>query len=373
MLDRFEEQQGVTGALRELQDLVEAARRKQGAVDVEPAPGRQTGITASLAAIRLVPVKDKNASPAAPQQPERSTEPLSLPSVPSISLEDQTTLIGNGWETTGTMLPVARRLFKEGSMRLEVGSSSDPGIRRKNDPNEDNILAIHGTCTERSRSHPFGLFVVADGMGGHKNGQEASRQAVKAIGDTIIPTVLNNTEDESSFAELLTEGAHHANLTLYRRNRRQKGLMGTTMTAVLIVGSTAHIANVGDSRTYLYRHGELSQVTRDHSVVARLVEEKVITRDDIYTHPRRNEIYRCLGADASVQVDSFSVSLQPGDSLLLCSDGLWEMVRDPQIRHILKYASHQPSLASTLLIQAALEAGGQDNVSAILVHVPASI
>jgi serine/threonine protein phosphatase PrpC len=373
MLDRFEEQQGVTGALRELQDLVEAARRKQGAVDVKPAPGKQTGITASLAAIRLVPVRDKNASPAAPQQPERSTEPLSLPYVPDISLEDQTTPIGKGWETTGTMLPVVQRPFKEDSIRLEVGSRSDPGIRRKNDPNEDNILAIHGTCTDRSRSHPFGLFVVADGMGGHKNGQEASRQAVKAIGDTIIPAVLNNAEDEGSFAELLTEGAHHANLTLYRRNRRQKGLMGTTMTAALIVGSTAHIANVGDSRTYLYRHGELSQVTRDHSVVARLVEEKLITRDDIYTHPRRNEIYRCLGAHASEQVDSFTVSLQPGDSLLLCSDGLWEMVRDPQIRHILKYASHQPSLASTLLIQAALEAGGQDNVSVILVHVPASI
>ena len=371
MPDRFEEQQGVTGALRELQDLVEAAQRKQGAVDVKPTPRRQTGITASLAAIRLVPLKDKNARPAAPQQHERSTEPLSLPSVPGLLLEQQTQL--NGRETTGTMLPVVQRPYKEGSMRLEVGSASDPGIRRKNDPNEDNILAIHGTCTDHSRSHPFGLFVVADGMGGHKNGQEASRQAVKAIGDTVIPTVLNNAEDEGSFAELLSEGAHHANLTLYRRNRRQKGIMGTTMTAALVVGSTAHIANVGDSRTYLYRQGELSQLTRDHSVVARLVEEKVITRDDIYTHPRRNEIYRCLGAHASVQVDSFTLSLQPGDSLLLCSDGLWEMVRDPEIQHILEYAAHQPSLASALLIQAALDAGGQDNVCVILVHVPTSI
>src|SRR5215469_11627133 len=194
MLDRFEEQQGVTGALRELQDLVEAAQRKQGVVDAEPAPGRQTNITASLAAIRLVPVRDKNASQISSQQPERSTEPLSLPSVPGLSLEEQTSLVANGWQTTGTMLPVAQRAFKESTIRLEVGSSSDPGIRRKNDPNEDNILAIHGTCTDRSRSHPFGLFVVADGMGGHKNGQEASRLAVKAIGDTIIPTVLNNAE-----------------------------------------------------------------------------------------------------------------------------------------------------------------------------------
>lgn len=371
MPDRFEEQQGVTGALRELQDLVEAARRRQGVVDVKLTPGRQTGITASLAAIRLVPLKEKNARPAAPQQRERSTEPLSLPSVPGLLLEQQTQL--NGRETTGTMLPVGQRPFKEGSIRLEVGSASDPGIRRKNDPNEDNILAIHGTCTDHSRSHPFGLFVVADGMGGHKNGQEASRQAVKAIGDTVIPTVLNNAEDEGSFAELLSEGAHHANLTLYRRNRRQKGIMGTTMTAALVVGSTAHIANVGDSRTYLHRQGELSQLTRDHSVVARLVEEKVITHDDIYTHPRRNEIYRCLGAYASVQVDSFTLSLQPGDSLLLCSDGLWEMMRDPEIRHILEYAAHQPSLASALLIQAALDAGGQDNVSVILVHIPTSI
>jgi len=365
MPDRFEEQHAVTGALRELQDLVEAAQRKQGSADVNPVPKNQAGITASLAAIRLVPLKDNNARPTAPQQRERSTEPLSLPSGPGLLLNSQ--------ETTGTMLPFLQRPSVEGSIRLEVGSASDPGIRRKNEPNEDNILAIHGMCTDHSRSHPFGLFVVADGMGGHKHGQEASRQAIKAIGDTIIPVVLNNAEDGGSFAELLSEGAHHANLTLYRHNRRQKSIMGTTMTAALVIGSTAHIANVGDSRTYLYRQDELSQVTRDHSVVARLVEEKVITRDDIYTHPRRNEIYRCLGANASVQVDAFTVSLQPGDSLLLCSDGLWEMVRDPEIRHILKYAAHQPSLASALLIQAALDGGGKDNVCVILVYVPTSI
>jgi serine/threonine protein phosphatase PrpC len=266
-------------------------------------------------------------------------------------------------------IPAVQRPLQKSSIRLEVGSASDPGIKRKDDPNEDSILSIYGTRIHHAWSHPFGLFVVADGVGGHTNGQEASRLAIKALGDTVIPAVLNNAEDEAIFAELLAEGMHHANLSLYQRNRQQQSHMGTTLTAALVVSNTAYVANVGDSRTYLYRQGNaLSQITRDHSVVARLVEERVIHREDIYTHPRRHEIYRCLGMHASVEVDLFTVPLQASDNLLLCSDGLWEMVRDPEIQHILKYSYHLPSQASALLIQAALNRGGKDNVSVILVH-----
>jgi len=157
---------------------------------------------------------------------------------------------------------------------------------------------------------------------------------------------------------------------VHERNEQEKKFMGTTLTAALVVGTTAYIVNVGDSRTYLYRQCDgLAQLTRDHSVVARLVEENMIQFDEIYTHPRRNEIYRCLGERESVEVDTFRVPLQAGDSLLLCSDGLWEMVRDPDIQAILQSTCSTPSQASSELIEAALKGGGLDNISVILVHV----
>jgi serine/threonine protein phosphatase PrpC len=366
MPDQFRVQDETTG---KLEADVTTAQRPGEMICTSYEPGPRRRATSPQSAIRLTPFDNAPLQVAVPQQWEHCTEPLAVPHISDSAGQRGMDVR----EKTEPVMSTVRLPLQESSIRLEVGSASDPGIKRKDDPNEDSILSIQGTRIHHARSHPFGLFIVADGMGGHANGQEASRLVIKALSDAVIPAMLNNAEDEKIFVALLAEEINHAALALYQHNRQQQSFMGTTMTAALVVGSTAHIANVGDSRTYLYRQGELSQLTRDHSVVARLVEEKVITRDDIYTHPRRNEIYRCLGAHASVQVDSFTLSLQPGDSLLLCSDGLWEMVRDPEIRHILNYAAHQPSLASALLIQAALDAGGQDNVSVILVHVPTSI
>jgi serine/threonine protein phosphatase PrpC len=357
MSDQFKVQHKTTG---KLEADVTAAQRPGEMMGMRHEPGLQRRATSPLSAIRLTPFYDTPPQVAVPQQQEHCTEPLVVPHLPDSS--DQQGML----RVTEPGVPAVQR---QHSIRLEVSSASDPGIKRKDDPNEDSILSIHGTRIHHAWSHPFGLFIVADGVGGHANGQEASRLAIKALSDAVIPTVLNDAEDEASFVELLAEGIHRANLSLYQRNRQQQSLMGTTVTAVLVVSSTAYVANVGDSRTYLYRQGEaLSQITRDHSVVARLVEEKVIHREDIYTHPRRHEIYRCLGMHASVQVDTFTVPLQASDSLLLCSDGLWEMVRDAEIQRILQYSCHLPSQASALLIQAALNRGGKDNVSVILVH-----
>jgi len=146
--------------------------------------------------------------------------------------------------------------------------------------------------------------------------------------------------------------------------------MGTTITAVLIIGNTAYVANVGDSRTYLYRESDgLIKVTRDHSAVARLVETGAITPDEVYTHPKRNEIYRSLGNSASVKVDTFTVPLKVGDLLLLCSDGLWEMVRDADIERIIEAALPVSSQICDMLVEAALAGGGKDNISVIAVCV----
>ena len=158
-------------------------------------------------------------------------------------------------------------------------------------------------------------------------------------------------------------------MTIWQSNQEKGANMGTTLTAALVIGSKAYVVNVGDSRTYMYRRGKgLSQITRDHSLVARLVASGLIASDDIYTHPERNLVERGLGDRRSVEVDCFTVDLHARDWLLLCSDGLWEMVRDPEIERIMKKEG-DPSQMSDLLVQAALKGGGVDNVSVIVARV----
>lgn len=259
-------------------------------------------------------------------------------------------------------------------LQLVVGIGLDPGITRKDAPNEDSLFAIQGMRVTDAGPTPAGLFVVADGMGGHANGREASRLAIRSLTEIIVPELLRDVSGEGVLGEdiflaMLKEGVHRANLAIYKRNRERPQMMGTTVTAVLIANATAYVMNVGDSRTYLYRTDEgLKQLTRDHSLVARLVEDGTITRDEVYTHPRRNQIYRCLGERASVEMDTLIKPLQAGDSLILCSDGLWEMVRDGSIENIVASSAH-PTLASSALVQEALKHGGADNISVIVVGI----
>ncbi len=264
--------------------------------------------------------------------------------------------------------------LQDAPLQLVVGIGLDPGITRKNAPNEDSLFAIQGMRVTDDGPTPAGLFVVADGMGGHANGREASRLAIRSLSDIIVPELLRDVSGEGVLGEdiflaMLKEGVHRANLAIYKRNRERPQMMGTTITAVLIANATAYVMNVGDSRTYLYRADEgLKQLTRDHSLVARLVEEGAITRDEVYTHPRRNQIYRCLGEHASVEMDTLIKPLQAGDSLILCSDGLWEMVRDGSIENIVASSAHS-TLASSALVQEALKRGGADNISVIVVGI----
>jgi serine/threonine protein phosphatase PrpC len=251
-----------------------------------------------------------------------------------------------------------------------VGTRSDPGLKRKYKPNEDSLLAAQGIVSGPPGPQPFGLFVVADGMGGHANGQDASRLAIQMIVENILPRLVNNGAPVMDYAQILLEGIQGANQAVHQQNMEKRGDMGTTVTSALVVGPTAYVANVGDSRTYLYRESSgLQKITNDHSVVASLVEAGIIKPDDIYTHPKRNQIYRSLGEKANVEIDVFNVPLREGDKLLLCSDGLWDMVRDPQIEAVIRQPAPDPSKTGEDLIQSALEGGGEDNVSVIVVQI----
>ncbi len=307
----------------------------------------------------------------APTSPMLSTVPQSPQD--NLSFSDMPTLRipQDGQEDTTKRLPYTVEQLTGHNLSLAVGTRSDPGIKRKYKPNEDSLLAVQGARPQNAQLQQFGLFVVADGMGGHANGQDASRLAIQTIINyMVLPLSEGKDMGDEDFVKLLTDGVQQANQAVYQHNQEQRGDMGTTMTATLVIGSMAYVANVGDSRTYLYREpGGLSKVTRDHSVVASLVDAGVIKPEDIYTHPKRNQIYRSLGEKPVVEVDTFKVPLQPGDKLLLCSDGLWDMVRDPDIQRLMRSPIPDPSQTGDALIKAALDGGGEDNVSVIVVQI----
>ncbi len=172
------------------------------------------------------------------------------------------------------------------------------------------------------------------------------------------------------FAEKLRGAVEHSSQAIvdYGAEHREARGMGATVTTVLVMDGQAFIANVGDSRTYLLRDGKLDRVTRDHSLVARLVEAGQIEPEDVYDHPSRNLIYRSLGAGhAEVDVDIFHEKLRAGDALLLCSDGLWEMIRDPQLQQLITEHENLEK-ACEILIDVANENGGEDNITAVLVR-----
>ena len=249
-----------------------------------------------------------------------------------------------------------------------VGIGWDSGITRKHKPNEDAVLALRSVCDARGQLVPIALYVVADGMGGHASGRVASHLATRSMMQSVLPAVQNGEELNDTFLmDTLTDCAHLANSDIHDYKEEHGVDLGTTITAALLVESTAYIINVGDSRTYIYRRdGRLAQITRDHSLVARLVAVGAIAADDVYTHPDRNKIYRGLGEKDSVQIDWFIEPVQAGDYVLLCSDGLWEMVRDHEIEKILKRCLPDVEQASDALVKAALHRGGSDNVSVIV-------
>jgi serine/threonine protein phosphatase PrpC len=245
---------------------------------------------------------------------------------------------------------------------LRWGTATDPGRIRPD--NEDNLLAEPN------------VFVVADGMGGHRAGEVASALAV----DLLRTRLSARGEDLEQVVAAIAD----VNSDIYRAaigNPDQQG-MGTTVTALAVIAGDAEhapdadastaeqlaLVNVGDSRTYLVRHGRLRRVTIDHSYVQELVATGHITDDEARTHPRRNIVTRALGIDPSVRVDAWTLPLVQGDRFLLCSDGLVDEVRDTEIVAILTTVT-DPQAAADELVALANRQGGRDNITVIVVDV----
>jgi serine/threonine protein phosphatase PrpC len=273
----------------------------------------------------------------------------------------------------------AQNNFPNG-VHLLAASHSDAGDVRRSEPNEDSTLMLLLQRIHESNSQPSGVFIVADGLGGHDNGQVASKMAIAIIAERMVRELLTEpllaekageavkSLDEDGLIVLLRGAVEDANIAICHVNERDNTDMGSTITGFMVVGNHAYILNVGDSRTYMVRGGQLYKLTNDHSLVEQLVAGGLIEPDDVYTHPQRSQIFRSLGDKLNVQIDIFKQELLPGDIMLSCSDGLWEMVRNPQIESILN-AAPDPQTASYQLVETANANGGEDNISAVVVYV----
>ncbi len=237
---------------------------------------------------------------------------------------------------------------------LKTFSITDIGVRRN--INQDFVFS-----SEKPVGRLPNLFIVADGMGGHKAGDFASRQATQ----TIVECLQNSTQENTVAA--IRSAIEQANETVIAKAAESESFegMGTTVVLATIFDNTMYVANVGDSRLYLERD-ELKQITKDHSLVEEMVRMGGIDQEAARYHPKKNVITRAVGGSDEIQIDFFEIQLAPGDVILMCSDGLTNMVEDSEISLILRKQRDVVEMAETL-VRTANENGGTDNVSVIII------
>ncbi len=251
----------------------------------------------------------------------------------------------------------------QGGVRYRFGSLTDIGLVRQY--NEDNYYVFD----EMANYQDLGMLVaVADGMGGHNGGDVASQVAVNTVASYY------STRRKDSPLDRLISSVEQANRQIYDISQENEGLygMGTTLTTMVFKGTEAHVAHVGDSRAYLFREKQLTQLTDDHSLVAQAVREGILTPEQAARHPQRSIITRALGTKDAVEVDSLTIHVQPGDLLVLSSDGLHGFVEDEEIQGYLETYRNDPDELARQLVQAALARGGNDNVSLVTILVEES-
>ena len=261
-----------------------------------------------------------------------------------------------------------------GNDRLHVRNHaqlSDLGKVRK--VNQDAAFSFVTDSFSSQDCPPFAMFVLADGMGGHKNGEIASALAVRTIASQLlrnvyIPHVLYAGMDynatQMTIAECIEDAFQKANAAI----RTQLKAAGTTATAVIVMGTVAHIGHVGDSRAYVFHRDTHEQLTRDHSLVQRLIELDQLSVEDSLTHPQRNYLYRAVGQEGDLDVDTMIYRLKPGQKILLCCDGLWGAISDQRLKELVS-STQTPMDCLTSLINECVHEDGSDNITGILFEI----
>jgi PPM family protein phosphatase len=282
-----------------------------------------------------------------------------------------------GTRASGTAFATERDLTRSGGRAsshpagLCVGYATDVGQMREH--NEDSLVIFQGIQLGDDASDPFGLFVLADGMGGQEAGEVASSLAARLVSHHILdriylPYLLDRAPDtdRAPVTEVLIAAVKKANQQVHD----QVPGGGTTITCALILGRRAFIAHVGDSRAYLLTGYDVQQVTHDHSYVGRLLELGELSPEEAAVHPQRHVLYRAVGQGSNLDVDTYHQPLPPRSRLLLCSDGLSGTVSEQEMGRIVA-AAGSPQEACERLVKAASDAGGPDNITAVLVEMPA--
>lgn len=239
---------------------------------------------------------------------------------------------------------------------------TDTGMVR--DHNEDAYKLPEGTDAKTLANNGY-LYVLADGMGGHQKGEVASAVTIETINTEYYTSTISIEGDaEEAITEALSNAITKANLEVM--DATQGG--GTTVVAAVLYRDSLVLMNVGDSRAYLLRDNELDLLSKDHSLVSRLVEMGKITDEEALTHPRRNVLYQALGQGSDVEIHITTEKLKVNDVIILCSDGLWGEIGDPAIKDILNTANN-PLTAAKRLINMANDSGGPDNITTIIIQV----
>lgn len=255
---------------------------------------------------------------------------------------------------------------------LTFGQTTDVGMVRSN--NQDSVLSMFFTSRSSEDRPDFGLFIVADGMGGHHDGEKASAittrmVATQVVNTVYLPLISNHAEDEghTDISDAIIKAVQKANADVIEKVPDG----GTTATLVVVMGNLAYIAHVGDSRAYLITKDGVEQITRDHSVVQRMVELDQLTPEEATDYPHKNVLYRAIGQNETVEVDMLVRRLPPNSRLLICSDGLWGQVEEKEILEIAMSHSN-PQEASDKLVALANTRGGLDNITSILLKMPSN-
>ena len=237
------------------------------------------------------------------------------------------------------------------------------GIKRNN--NEDAYIILNDKISCLSN-----LYIVADGMGGHHAGEVASHNAIKFFCDYVY----NNNFKGNDILDFLIDAAKYANNKVYEKSCEEDNYagMGTTFTACTIKGSKGYACHIGDSRIYVINEEGIKALTTDHSYVQEMIRAGELTKDEAEIHPKKNALTRALGTDINLQVDGYIFSLKQGDKILMCTDGLTNMIRDDEIKDIV---INKENLESSIecLIKIANQNGGIDNITAILVEIVGDI